>query len=545
MPDLLEQLEQTRPGYDEERQWHRFLLDAYSGTGGFTGSVRSTPAGFWGAAAEIYSTAVLPLDEVSRRTDVFTYLDRFPREDIEKFNRRVQGAHYPNYIAPLTDLKMSFMLRKPLLVDGRPPPVEDWREDTDGRGTTWDELKSDIVLRAAVVGWCPVVIDMPPAPRNVDGSPLLLTRAVANELGLRPTAVPLFPGNLVDYQTDDHGSFMWAKVRTDHMEQPDPFAERMFFERYTIWWPDRFEQYEVTKDSRNGKKLVLQTTPPTAHDFGEVPVAILRNKPSPDDPVKGVPMHGQESVEARALFNRQSELDEHMRGQVFAVLVLAAEENEERGEVTIGTDNGLYLDPQANNQHYFLAPPGSVAEAYEKRLDVTVDEIYRQARVEFIRPTTSRQSVSGIARKFEFAQTDRLLADLASQCARFEEHIDQLVGRALGVSEDVLDGITVTPPATFDIEDLATDLEIAVTAIDQLSIGPTAERLLRGRVIEHLLPNLHDEDKAQIDADLVKLEQERANQAQIDQALAASLQAAPDDEGDDDEPASPQPPVPP
>jgi len=538
MADILEKLEAKRPGYDQERDWHRFLLDAYTGSGGFSGSVTSTPAGFWGAAAEIYSTAVLPLDEVSRETDRLTYLDRFPREDIEKFKRRMRGAHYPNYIAPLTDLKLSFLMRKPMMVDGRPGPLDTWREDTDGRGTTWDEMKADVALRAALVGWCPVVIDMPPAPTNPDGSPLLLTRAIADDLGLRPTAIPLFPGNLVDYQTDDNGSFMWAKVRTDHMEQPDPFGERNTLQRYTIWWPNQFEQWEVSHDGKGGK-VVLQTRAATRHDFGEVPIAILRHKPSPDDSVKGIPMHGQESIESRALFNRQSELDEHMRGQVFAVLVLAAEENEERGEVQIGTDNGLYLDPNANNQHYFLAPPGSVADAYEKRLDVTVNEIYRQARVEFVRPTSSRQATSGIARKFEFAQTDRLLADFAGQIARFEEHLDQLVGRALGVGEDALRAITITPPASFDIEDLATDLELAVQAIDNLSVGPTAERLLRGRIVEQLLPNLNDADQATIEAELVELEQQQKNQAQINAALAAALQSG--DTGDDDE--EPEPPI--
>ena len=37
---LREALERTRSGYEDERVWHTFLMDAYTGGGGFQGSVR-------------------------------------------------------------------------------------------------------------------------------------------------------------------------------------------------------------------------------------------------------------------------------------------------------------------------------------------------------------------------------------------------------------------------------------------------------------------------------------------------------------------------
>ena len=526
-------LERTRPGYDEELEYHRLLIDAYTGGGGFAGANVQPPAGFWGTAAEVYS-----LDRSGdwSTEDRITYLDRYPREDKTKFKKRLQLAHYPNYIQPLTDLKISLMMRKPLAISGRPDSLVEWREDVDGRGTTWDEMVPQVVLRAATLGWVPCVVDMPPAPINEDGTPTMMTRATADTLGLRPQMVPLFPANLTDYQTDELGDFKWAKIRTDYRVQLDPFSDPVDITRYTIWYSDRFEQYEVTKSSA-GDRSAKQTAA-GAHGFGRVPVVTLKHKPMIDDPVKGIPMHGQESVEARRLFNLHSELDEHMRSQVFAVLVLAMGIDEAKRQVTIGTDNAILLDPMASKEHYFIAPPATVAAAYETRIEACIEEIYRQARVEFTRPTAGRAAVSGVARKFEFAQTDRAIGEFAQSIARFEESVDWLTGTALGVSEDQLKEIAIEAADSFDVEDMQTDLALAIDAIKLLSVGPTAETRLRERMINQLMPTLSPEDKAQIEEELIEVQEDQRQQAQADQEMAeVARQIALEDEDE------PQPPI--
>lgn len=529
MADLLEALEEKREGYDEEAAMHRLYLDAYGGGGGFSGATVQPTSDFWGAGSTIYNDlGEQDRESVGRQT----YLDRFQREQLDKFIRRIFSSHYSNYIKPLTDLKLSYILRKEFPVDNRPDKLDIWRKNIDGRGTDWEQLKQVIYLRAATLGWVPVLIDMPPAPTNVDGSPVLLTQAASDEAGLQPTPIPLFPANLTDYDTDDTGAFTWAKVRTDHEERESPFHPKYAVTRYTVWFPDRFSVYEVREATGDtGKRTASIVEEDTPHRFGRVPIEVLRHIPSPDDPVKGIAMHGQETVEARAHFNRQSELNEHLRSQVFAILVLAAEENEENGQVTIGTENGLYLDPASSQKHYYMSPEAGVAETYETRLESGIEEIYRQARVEFARPTASRQAVSGIARKFEFAQTDRALSDFAKQIALFEHGIDELTGMALGVPNEKLQDIQIAPPSTFDIDDIASDIDIAVAAITDLKVGPTAARILRSRIIGSLIPGVSDDDEEEIEQDLLDIEvaqeQERA-------AIMAQLEAGGDEEDEED-----------
>jgi hypothetical protein len=139
--ELIRALEARREGYREELAWHRFLFDCYTGAGGFEGREKRPPSETWGSAATIYATPE-------------SHLTRHPREDDAKYLRRRESAHFPNYVEPLTDLKLSYLLRKRATVDGRPESIESWREDVDGRGTTFEELRPVVALRAAIFGWC-------------------------------------------------------------------------------------------------------------------------------------------------------------------------------------------------------------------------------------------------------------------------------------------------------------------------------------------------------------------------------------------------------
>jgi hypothetical protein len=131
--DLIKQLEHTREGYDDEVAWHRFLIDAYTGGGGFQGSIKQPAHDYWGSAATLYATGgtIARQDE----TRVNSYLDRYPREDSDKYRSRVGASHYTNYVAPLTDLKCGYIRKRPHTIRERPEALQEWHLDTDGNRT--------------------------------------------------------------------------------------------------------------------------------------------------------------------------------------------------------------------------------------------------------------------------------------------------------------------------------------------------------------------------------------------------------------------------
>jgi hypothetical protein len=512
--DLITRLRQTRNDYAEELVWHRFLLDAYTGTGGFGGKVREPVVGYLGWAAEAYSNAAVAL--VSPSAEVVTYLDRYPREDDRKFARRRDVAHYLNYVEAIADVLISYVLKREMIRDGAPPTLTEWQKDVDGQGTHWDDLLNDVVKpRAALLGWMPLLFDQPP---TLDGQ----TRAQTDNSGVQVHAVPLFPANLLEWELDDRSQFAWAKTRIDYVHRPDPLGPCLREEKYSIWWPDHVEIYTVTKAEGAQQERVSgpETRP---HPFGAVPIAIWRHKPCPEDTVRGVGMINPVAIECRRLFNLGSELDEHLRQQVFALLQVPYSGTTPPDELIAGTDNCVGLPSDSKNEFKWLAPPESVAATYETRIANTVQEIYRLARIEYERGHTL-EAASGVARAYEFEKTNRRLGDFAKQLARAEKRSYAIVGPALGVSADSIQQATVTAPTDFRVEDLATDIKNALDAIS-IALPPTAEMWIKKRVIEKMLPNLPTDQMVEI---LDELEDKR------DEALNASAELQEDASATDD-----------
>jgi hypothetical protein len=515
MADIIEQLEATRPDYEKERRWHKLLLDAYSGGGGFQGAIQQPTSSYWGPAAQIYSDAFYGINRqvTSDRwqyniTAGESYLDQLPREDRGKYEARGDMSYYSNHIQGITDLKLSFLHSKPFQIENRPDSLSEWRQNVNGKGQRYDDLSMANDLKAAIIGWIPILFDMPRAPETT------ITRAQASELGISPRMIPLLPANILDYQLDNEGQFVWCKMRTDYMDRESPFQEAYCISRYTIWYPDRFQIIEVL--NKDGKKSIIKQEE-GLHSFGQVPILTLQYSSCPDDPIKGSPMHGQESLAARSLFSRTSEYDEHIMKQQAAALVYATNNPEQVGALLVGPENGLTIPLDAGQQHYYLAPPSSVSEVYRNRTSDIVTEIYRMAGVEFL--LNSQVPLSGISRRYQFMQLNAEVASFAQHKAKHEERVDKLVGTMLGISEDELAQIRYTAPTNYDVEDL-TEKILNAREMLQLGLGPTADKSIRMDIITHANPNMTEEDRAQSEDELDQEAENQINDAEMSEELA-------------------------
>jgi hypothetical protein len=477
-----------------------------------------------GWAAEAYSSGALVA--AGYKGDCESYLDRYPREDDAKFARRKQVAHYLNYCEAILDILVSYVLKREMVRDGTPPAIIEWQLDVDGQGTRWDDLLDDVVKpRAALLGWTPLLFDQ--AAVQVG-----LTRMQTNAQGVRPQAIPLFPANLLDWGLADDGSFAWVKLRIIYYRQPNPLGPRAKEEHYIIWTPADVSVYVVTKQDSGEERVSGPET--RAHEFGVVPIAIWRHKPSPEDRVRGMGMVDAVAVLCRRLFNLVSELDEHLRQQVFALLQVPYVGSEPPSEIVAGTDNAVGLPADSKHEYKWIAPPESVAGTYETRIENTIKEIYRIARVEYDRATAAVSS--GIAKAYDFEKTNRRLGDFAKQLARAEKQSYVILGRVLGVSQQSIEQATVTAPTDFRVEDLATDIKNAIDAVT-IQLTPTAEMWIKKRVIEKMLPNLPSDEEAEIMSELEEQRDAaielRAHAAEALKQQSEEQDSAPVDGGDD------------
>lgn len=526
MPDSLQDaLDAKRPNYDEEGTWQRFLLEAFLGCGGFQGRVKQPPSGFWGSAAEAYSgfSVISLLSSKSLRSEKSTYLDRHIREDAEKFERRVQVAHYLNYVRPTTELKVSYLVRKPLIRNHVPDELQAWIQRSG-----YDLGFRRRALLAFVLGWFHLRVDRPST------DPGAITQAQAGDSD--PFIVIELPCNVLDYETDAGDQLLWAKYVSTFTRRPAFDKPRVTVTRHTVWTRSGFEVYEseeVDGANRSAPRKVQEGM----HSHGRVPVVSWRSSTSLEDPVKAESLTSDISVEARRLFNVCSEYDEHMRGQVFAVLVwprsTAPAEGEKSAEV--GVENGLIIDPNQKNMPGFIAPPAEIAKTFETRIEKSIIEIYRMARVEYDRASGTRSSAQSKEQNFE--QTNLSIADFAAAMAQADLETLKLVGAALKISPAKLEKMTVEAHASYATEELNEEID-AINQTMTLSMGLTYKVELLRRLASRMLPNLSADAKQKIESEIE--EAAKAAEEAAEQAKAALAQEPPDPdgEGNDDAPAA-------
>lgn len=504
-------LDWVRADYEAECHWHRFLMDAASGTGGFKGRHGPTAISHFGWAAEAYAHTLLGAMGVTME-DVYcseSYLDRFPRETDEKFRRRREVAHLTNYVAPILDLLISYVNKGEFGRENEPEALTKWRADADGNGSSWDVLLKDVIrLLAGQLGWIPVLVDMPVNTQRV-------SVAQRDQLGLVPRVIPLFPVNILDWSKDASGELTAIKIKTREEQRDNLLALPTFIERYDVWYRDRVERYVVTTPPQGPRVAVGPDV--YEHGFGAVPVVSFRGRPTPGDRMRGMSIVGDIAVANRRHFNTESEMDEVLRGNTFPILGVPVQDMEVNlNDLLVGSGNGIKVPMESHLPLHYIAPPAQVAAAYESRLAALVKEIYRCARVEYEAPTGT--ATSGVARAYQFEGTNRRLGDLASGFARSEEKLLRLVAKALNADATKM---RVTAPSNFALEDLTADIQ-NVLELKQVGLGPTAEVEMTRRVRDRALPNLSEDAKATSDQEI----QDMADQAVQSKAMDAEMEAA-------------------
>jgi hypothetical protein len=486
MDSLVEKLRSTRDDYDCEFAWVRFLLDAYGGTGGFAGRVQPSAIAQLGWIAEVYGLGAPSVDVAGQP---ISYLDQYPREEAAKYMQRQAIAHYQNYVEAIFDLLISYTLKRPATVEDLPPLVETWRRNVTLSGSSYNDLLGQVIARnAGLMGWCPVLVDQMPQEAGISVQEV-------RERGLRaePFLAALTPANLRDWYRDENGVLQWVKLRLQYRQHPDPLGEPRQIERFKIYTRADVRGWDVVDDE------IIATSEAT-HPFGQVPLISFQHKPSFEDPVRGVSMVGDAAIAARRLFNLDSEFDEHLRSQVFALLqVPVPPGGEPPKEVIAGTQNAVMVPADSSQPYMFVAPPGSVADTYERRIDATTREIFRRARTKF--GSTGAQIQSGVSKQWDFEETNRLLSDFAKHLARGEAELYRLVAGALGVPQDAVDKIRVIAPTDFAVEDLAAELDNAAKALG-LGLGATMDMLIKRRLASRLVDNMSTEDAAEVEGEL-------------------------------------------
>jgi len=347
-----------------------FLLDAYSGAGGFANG---------------------------------GYLVRHPRESEEKLARRKALAIYPNFVRKSVNTYLGFLWRR--------PPVREtddlyarFSENADGAGHDIDHAMMSYQRLAMLLGTVYVIVDKPAA--------LARTRA---EEPLPYLSVRL-PGQLIQYQLDEFGRFVSVVFQEQDVDAG------MRFRRFDLYgW-----QLALDPEGRN----VIDRG---EYSLGRPPVVRLHaNHPINPADVRAVSWAQDLARLNFDLYNLRSELRELLRSQTFAILALPVSDPAERErltDLTVSTENALLYDPAGGGQPGFIAPPDGPVRMYMDQIAATVGDIYRVANLEFVGGVQQ----SGVALSFHFQEANAALMTLADLSERAEIEIADLVYAWMGM----------------------------------------------------------------------------------------------------------------
>ncbi|WP_333873073.1 hypothetical protein [Methylobacter sp.] len=409
----------------------QFLLDSYSGLGGYASGAYLVPHG---------------------------------REEEDDFEARKNLAVYRNFARKIVDVYMGFLWKQPPNRE-----VDDlytqFMANADGAGGKLDSVLSSHQRLAMILGTVYVIVDKPQqqGQSRADQAIPYLALRMKNQL----------------VAETKNAAGVWQSVTFVEQEG----NEKVYRTFTTTGW-------RLTKD-QEGSEVITRTLPDGStkaeqgdYKIGRVPVVRLHiAKPlNPTDSYSQSFFYDLAQL-CWELYNIGSELREQEREQAFSILTIPAADKEERERLqnlTIGTKNGLTYNPTGGGQPGYIAPlPDPMAHCMQRMAAIVLD-IYRVANLEFV----GSVQPSGEALSFHFMEANCSLSGMAEMCESAETEIAQLVslwqgGKFTG---------NISYPTDFNLSDVIKAIGIAMDSIN-LGMGAEFDKAVKKLLAKQVLRN--------------------------------------------------------
>lgn len=487
--------------------WWRLVREAYEHGASFRAPLTpdTTTEGEASYASSLYT---------SRET----YLQRFPREHWQVFQRRVRSSTYENHVSPVVDIYHGHLTRRPPQRTSSSEAVSAWWQNADARGRDVQTFIEDGLKRAQLFGWAACLFDR--------------ARGDGARGDVRTVAQWIAPEEVRDWQIAPDGSLDWIRIVSERCER-DPVTDAEV-EVYdcTVWTRTEWARV-VLREA--GERYEVAMVDGAEHGLGRVPVAVLRWQPTLAQGLYGLSQVGDVVPLVLALFNRRSELTHHLRSAVFALLCVQSDDPDVFAKLKLGTNNGVRY-ATGTNAPSFIAPPADVAATLRDECESLKAAIYVAAKVERPKADASGgDAASGIARAYDFAATEAALLGAVRQLESWEYEAAAIValwdaapvGDPGRVTADTVAATSIAYPRAFDAAGLARDIAAAFDLLDPVRVEqmlPHTRRAARVRIARALEPDATPADEAEIALEAETLYQRE--RSTLDAATAPAMPGA-------------------
>ena len=355
------------------------------------------------------------------------YIDKFPRETVEKYEARKKVAYYINDIRPAAQRFTSYLFKKPPQRDVQHPLVQAFTEDCDWRGNSLDVFMANFCQEAKVRGSMLLLVDMPRvAPSNA-------AEQASNRF--YPYLVSIPPEKVHSYLINERGLFAEIGIESTYLENG--------YERYCVrWWNET--SWWVT----NGSDILEKGD----HNLGVCPVLAFSEGIS----WPHIGDFAQIAHVSKRLYNLRSELDEILRSNTFSILTYhippatGGSINPTQVAESLGANNLLTYP---GNKPEFVAAPDGPAKIYLDTI-AKLEETIKEMALDPTKSTNSRSNETGIALTIRFQTLNSALLAFARKGEDLERRLFDLVSLWLGIQNTV----TTTWAKDFNIADINAEL---------------------------------------------------------------------------------------
>jgi hypothetical protein len=360
------------------------------------------------------------------------FLDQYPREYDAVYAARKNRAYLLNHFAATVDAYVSSVFRRDPVRQGEEdergnpttdlsPQVQAFIDDATGDGDDLNQFSRDVTTFALAAERVFVAVDV------IDNVP--------QRNGI-PYAYIIHPSNLLDFSVEPQtGEIRWAITLEMKIEDEDPYTERKELTQYRLWTPaewvvfdDKGQQVDA---GRNGA--------------GRVPIIHV-----PGYKVR-LSVYDIGLINKR-IYNLCSQLDEVNYNTTFPMLYVPGGEgvsdlsyvetelsaNGDVSPMAVGPAKVLELpiDKEFNSiiPGYLAPPEGPARILMDERLAL-VESIRALAGLERRDPDAISPQ-SGVAKAYDFRETNERLVSLAQLAEDFEIELFDLVG-AYGTPTEV------------------------------------------------------------------------------------------------------------
>jgi len=415
------------------------------------------------------------------------YLIRHERESWANYQRRLQQAYNFNYSSSVVDIFNFYLFKKPVKRDLSGLEKDNtWRtfeRNADLMNDSLDEFLMEQGKYASIYGFVGILVDK--------ADITFKTKEEELNAGVYPYVSSYHPPSILDwkFERDINGvpNLTYLKLLDDD-------------DRVRIWTLDKWEVWKLPEKGDQSGQPKLESS--GTNTLGEIPFVWLMNKKGRFWPIGVSDIHEVARIDVSIMKNL-SDGEEVIDYAAFPMMrkpkqaALPGKDMPQKDEV--GVTAILEFDPDRpeSKPDWLEARVAEPIEAILKWIERKVAEVYRSTNIGGMAATEiSTVAKSGVALKSEFQMLNATLVRKAILLEKAEKEIIRLWLK-WEKKEDLFKDIKIERSRTYDVEDLAQDLDNALTATTLIRT-PKFSAYIKKSIARAMLPALSDEQMKEV-----------------------------------------------